>query len=569
MATLNHFKTLNKICLNYFNIAKLKLEISEDLKEIDQKRLGFYYFILECTSGIREIDEIDKLITDTEYNKIIYNKKDDDFGIDAVHINEDINEITLYNFKFREKFDVGKKQSENELITSSKFLYALKNRSVSNLKGKIKKEAEKIIKKIDSDDEWKINLVMASNESMPIEVNRGAIEEFKRALDLEVKTCILDDIVKYMSLTPENINSEFISRPEDCFKSSESKLGTSVSFILKISLAELIRITCDDKNIRERKNTIEIEDENLLKLNLDSNILFDNVRSFLGSTKYNLGIKRTLEEEPEKFFMFNNGITMTAKTIESKEMNGGNKVKINLEGMQIVNGGQSLRSIVKFKESLKKEEIKKLYDTHILVRVFKVSDSDELARKVAEYTNSQNSISIIDLKSLGGDQVLIEKYLAEHKILYKRKLGEVKIEKIDYVASITLEKLGQILYSINGRPYSASNSKKKIFELYYEETFKELKFDDLPEIVINSKKILEKIDKNGKKISDQKMFYVMYLLKKTDNIYNIDEILEFLDNTLDEYQTQEELSQARKLLLKDFKENLDIRLEELNKKISL
>lgn len=570
MATINHFKTLNKICLNYFKNVKLSLGLDEEkISDIEKKRIGFYYFILECTTGEREAKEIDKMITDTDYNKKIYNTKNDDYGIDSIFVNEENNEINLYNFKFREKFDEHKQQSENELMLSSKFLYALKNRSVKNLDGKLEKKAKELIKLIESDDEWTINLIMASNENKGLELDKGAIEEFKKALDLEVKTCTLDDIVKFMALTPESIDASFTTTPADCFKFSETSLGTSMSFVLKINLAELLRITSDDREIRERK-TSEIEAKELLNLKLDSNILFDNVRGFLGNTKYNEGIRKTLLNEGEKFFMYNNGITMTAKSIEAREINGGTKVKVELEGLQVVNGGQTLKTISKFKEELKEEEVPKLYGANILLRVFKIGESVELATKIAEYTNSQNSISIIDLKSLGNDQILLEKFLKEHKILYKRKIGEVVRDQTEYKTTITLEKLGQILYSINGKPHSASNSKKKIFDTYYDETFydetfKNIKFEEIPDIILTSKDILEKKDTEGKKVSDQKMFYILYLLYKTKKIFSIEELIKMIDETLKEYTPTTDISSARKLLKKEFKELIDQKVEVLIK----
>ncbi|MGL4508681.1 AIPR family protein [Cetobacterium sp.] len=560
MATINHFKTLNRICTNYFKNAKLGLEIDDtNFTDMDKKRMGFYYFILECTTGEREIKEIDQMITDTDYNKKIYATKYMDHGIDGIFIDKDNYEINLYNFKFREKFDEQKKQSENEAILSSKFLYALKNRSAKNLEGKLKDKATKIIEFIESDDEWKINLIMVSNESIALELDKGAIEDFKKALDLEVKALILDDIVKFMALSPESIDASFVIARSDCFKFSEASLDTSISFVLKISLAELLRITSDDKEMRERKNS-EIEAVEIMGLKLDSNILFDNVRGFLGSTKYNEGIRKTLQNEGEKFFMYNNGITMTAKTIEAKEINGATKVKVKLEGLQVVNGGQTLKTVAKFKEELREDEISKLYNSYVLLRIFKIGGAPELATKIAEYTNSQNSISIIDLKSLGNDQILLEKYLKEHKIFYKRKIGEIT-ENLDYITSITLEKLGQILYSINGRPHSASNSKKKIFEIYYDETFTNIKLEEIPEIILTSKNILEKKDSEGKKISDQKMFYVLYLLYATKKQFSIEELVKLIDETLVEYKPNPDLPFARRLLKKEFKDLIDQKMK--------
>lgn len=62
------------------------------------------------------------------------------------------------------------------------------------------------------------------------------------------------------------------------------------SYLIKISLPELIRITCNDKEYRDKYN---IEDINpLINKDMDFAVLFDNVRGFLGDTKYNVNILR-------------------------------------------------------------------------------------------------------------------------------------------------------------------------------------------------------------------------------------------------------------------------------------
>ena len=72
-----------------------------------------------------------------------------------------------------------------------------------------------------------------------------------------------------------------------------------------------------------------------------SKILDKNVRSFLQVTgKVNKGINKTLNETPEKFLSFNNGISITAEKINTQK-----GVLISLDNMQIVNGGQTTASI--------------------------------------------------------------------------------------------------------------------------------------------------------------------------------------------------------------------------------
>lgn len=75
-----------------------------------------------------------------------------------------------------------------------------------------------------------------------------------------------------------------------------------------------------------------------------SRILEGNVRAFLGvsgSKSVNAGIKRTIINEPEKFFTYNNGIAVTASNIELSIKNNGHYIT-KIQDMQIINGGKQL-----------------------------------------------------------------------------------------------------------------------------------------------------------------------------------------------------------------------------------
>ena len=133
--------------------------------------------------------------------------------------------------------------------------------------------------------------------------------------------------------------------------------------------------------------------------------------------------------------------------------------------------------------------------------------------------------------------------------------GMVPGKNYDY--KISLEKFAQILYSINGNPEKATNQKKKIFEKYYEETFGEKNFDISKSTnIVRRYYEIEKCYK-GKtyEYTDQKAFYLMYL----DNRYSksIDKNIEILEETIKEYKKSEEISPARKLIQKGFKDYLD------------
>ena len=74
-------------------------------------------------------------------------------------------------------------------------------------------------------------------------------------------------------------------------------------------------------------------------------LLEKNVRTFLQfKGKVNKGIRKTLREEPDMFFSYNNGISTTASEIEVKDVDGALYIT-RLYDWQIVNGGQTTPSI--------------------------------------------------------------------------------------------------------------------------------------------------------------------------------------------------------------------------------
>ena len=75
-------------------------------------------------------------------------------------------------------------------------------------------------------------------------------------------------------------------------------------------------------------------------------LLEKNVRSFLQvKGNVNKGIRDTLREEPDMFLAYNNGISVTAESVEIvRDDNGKPSIK-RIRDMQIVNGGQTTASI--------------------------------------------------------------------------------------------------------------------------------------------------------------------------------------------------------------------------------
>ena len=512
MADRNDFKILRQRCIRHFELAKDCLNAEKKTLTDDQKaRYGFYFFVIQNLTNIEDYDEIAGSITDMEFNSSFFGDRYKDEGIDAVCIDDQSRQISLFNFKYRNDFDVDKKQSKNDLIITSKFLSALKQENVENLKGKLKLFAGQIIRNNNSDEIWETTLYYVSNENKTLAVYDPNIKQMAELYGITVKAMGLNELVELTSLHPKNIDATLVLPRDAVMSFTENSLASSKSYIVRLPLTELIRITCDNAKLRGEYN-IE-DDEDLYDTNVDVRVLFDNVREFILKSKYNNNIESTLEKEPSKFFFFNNGVTLVADNISSSEINSGKKVKLEISNFQVLNGGQTLRTVHNFNKKNKQNIVEKLSNAEVLVRLLNITD-DALKGRIGEYTNSQNSINERDLKSLRPEQVKLEEFLSSNKILYIRKKGDVGQVDMEYDYSVSMELLGQILWAANGFPEMVSNKKREIFTIQYDNLFannNDLLSNETIELIKKYRCIYKEYKSVNKTVTVQKAMYVLYI----------------------------------------------------------
>lgn len=142
-------------------------------------------------------------------------------------------------------------------------------------------------------------------------------------------------------------------------------------------------------------------------INHGSQVLEGNVRSFLSVRgKVNKGIRKTILSEPEKFFILNNGITVTSSKINFSFSESGILIS-SINNLQIVNGGQTTASlanaVLKEKTDLSKVQV---------MMKLSVLDNENIAFKlvpeISRASNSQNTINEADFFSNHPFHVKIE-----------------------------------------------------------------------------------------------------------------------------------------------------------------
>ncbi len=128
-------------------------------------------------------------------------------------------------------------------------------------------------------------------------------------------------------------------------------------------------------------------------------LLESNVRAFLGQAgKFNKGIMKTIREKPQMFLPYNNGITATAESVETKIIDN-QLVITKLNDFQIVNGGQTTASLYHTQKKHKDADLSKIFVQMKLTVIKDKEQKNTEVPNISRFANSQNKVSELDLSS--------------------------------------------------------------------------------------------------------------------------------------------------------------------------
>ncbi len=156
-----------------------------------------------------------------------------------------------------------------------------------------------------------------------------------------------------------------------------------------------------------------------------------NIRQMLGNTEVNEEVRKTIEEQPENFWYYNNGITIVAESIK-KSMVGGNSRDIGsfkASNISIVNGAQTVSVIGKYAQ----DGGANLAKLRLPIRLISLEGAPEdFGASVTKTNNRQNKIESRDFVSLDEEQLRLKRELSLEAIEY----NIVRSENIKTSASI-------------------------------------------------------------------------------------------------------------------------------------
>lgn len=315
--------------------------------------------------------------------------------------------------------------------------------------------------------------------SSKIKLNQKSLEKVN-----EIKSFILDGKIPYVTFVMLNNgliwNDDGKNHIENNFKNSEQvtfvhynhndivkyiNRNNKISSQLQLS-GQAVQENYNYKRvILGRVSVLEIYD--LMKQFGDS-LLEKNIRRYLGRNAVNTGIINTLldAQKNQNFFFYNNGITFVCEKFSYNALQAQNWI-VKLDGLQIINGGQTCKTIYQTIEENPQLDYSNVY---VLARIYEVSDDEDIVQDITYATNSQNPVDLRDLKSNDKEQVLLEIGAKELGYTYKRKR-----DNVSYTNTIPSTVAAEAVLSVwRNMPHTARYRKNDLFDSYYK-----IIFDDL------------------------------------------------------------------------------------------
>ena len=247
-----------------------------------------------------------------------------------------------------------------------------------------------------------------------------------------------------------------------------------------------------EKNESEKKKpkaiTVNLSGYDLAKLSnkwtdteLGRNILFgQNMRDPLDKKSKTIdGMFKTINDEPYRFWYYNNGITIIAQKFDVKGVTNEENKKIDkvvLENFSIINGcqtvstlGSYLKHAIAKKDQIKLDNLKQVF---IQTRIVETQDDRDLEGQIALFNNTQNPITSRDLVSNRPEQLKLNSWLLEGKnepnIYVEIRRGSTCPEgyTLNPHQKTNNELLAQLAFAgFYTSPFSAKDKKKSLFDI--------------------------------------------------------------------------------------------------------
>jgi AIPR protein len=413
-----------------------RLNIRND--EVRQRSAAFVFLVVKTVLDLPEEEALDCL---TEGGN--------DFGVDAVHIG-DVEDseftVTLFQGKYKQDLagDANFPQGGVEKVIQA-IRYLFDPDAVITTNPQLTKRIEEIRSLVRDGHIPRVRIVLCNN----------GLKWTKTAQQLIDGAGLPRDQVGW-----EHANHDEIVRLMQAAKQVDDTLRLAGKAIVED--LDYCRVLIGKILVRE----IEV------LFNRHGDLLLErNVRRFLGlqGNRVNQGIDHTLRTEAERgnFYFYNNGITLLCRKFTYNALQGDN-YQVRVEGLQIINGGQTCKTIQATLAALAGADAG-LEKAFVLVRLYQLpSDSADLVRSIIYATNSQNPVDLRDLRSNDPKQKSLETAIRDLGFTYHRHRSDASLKPADISSATAAE---AVLSVWRQRPHQAKFYGREHFGKLYDLIF--------------------------------------------------------------------------------------------------
>jgi hypothetical protein len=424
--------------------AKLKPEIEQLLdKTLDETMTRSIAFVLLCAKVMLNLTDEESIESLTEGGN--------DFGVDALVVSDVLDgefTVTLIQGKYNHQNLEGTKGIPEDAVRKAvQAVRALFDPSSAiSVNRRLEMRIEEIRSLIVDGNIPNVRFLLCSNgQPWKRPEAQDIIDREKFPDRVRFEHVNHDVLIQIMGSTkPVNDNLQFAG------KAIIEDLNFARVFIGKVPVAELARL-------------MEAHGDRLLER---------NIRRYLGrhGNRVNEGIYATLRNpaERENFYFYNNGVTLICDRFDYNALQPENN-KVRLEGLQIVNGGQTSKTIQSALGTLGSAGLEQV---HVLVRLYQVSkDSEAFTQTITYATNSQNPVDLKDLRSNDELQLKLETGVKALGFEYRRKRSEAAPRSVEISNATAAE---AVLAVWREKPQQAKFRSGEHFGKLYASIFKDL-----------------------------------------------------------------------------------------------
>ncbi len=323
----------------------------------------------------------------------------DDNGIDAIHYSLPLKQMTIVQSKWNQS-GVGEPDS-GEVGKFCRGVKDLFNLNFERFNSRVIKKQIQIEQALaEFDTRYELILIDTGNQGLAIHSQR-----------------LIDDLLNEMNDAGEGTKDQLVSFT----RLNQSKIHSSLAVSAGSAPIDL-EVGLSQWGKKSEPYTayfgIVSAEEIAAWFQVYGRRLFEkNIRQVLGATDVNEEMIETLSTSPDKFWYFNNGITIVCQAIEKSMIGGSSRDSgsFKLTGAQVVNGAQTVSTIGRF--ALGKDH--SLDNVMVNARIISLNDAENtFGADVTRSNNRQNRIENRDFVSQDPEQQRIKTELSIEKIEY-------------------------------------------------------------------------------------------------------------------------------------------------------